>query len=523
MAQEQLSTPVGRAGLDATAAAPGNRRRQVFSRVAAGPWPLVGILAVQALLCLRLIWSNTAFQDEALYLWAGRLEWAHWLHGASVPDLPAYFSGAPVVYPPLAAVAGQLGGLAAARLLSLCFMLGATALLYAVARQLFGRGPAIAGSATFGTLGSVQFLGAFATFDALTIFLLALASWLALRSGSGGRRGELCLIACAVVMVAADAAKYAGLLWDPVVIALAILTADGAWQSALRRGVRLAAYAGALIAALLAGAGHSYLTGIMTTTLSRPASTVPVSRVLGIGVEWIGGVVVLAVIGAAVLPRRPVNRKILGWVLVAAALLAPADQARIHTSFSLFKHVGYGAWFACIMAGYALAAIARYLSAERETNSNSLSVLLVVLLALFGVALSGTAYAAWPNSARMISELRPVIARTGCPCLIAESDVVHYYLPRQTLHDNLTTVFVLRYRDGSRELSGLPAYGAAIRDGYFRLVEIDAAELPSVYQPVLRALAASHYRLADSTPSNIPGQPFEIWVRISTRRKQLRS
>ena len=45
--------------------------------------PLLIILTVQVILSLRLIWSNTAFSDEALYLWAGRLELAHWLHGTA--------------------------------------------------------------------------------------------------------------------------------------------------------------------------------------------------------------------------------------------------------------------------------------------------------------------------------------------------------------------------------------------------------------------------------------------------------
>jgi hypothetical protein len=52
-------------------------------------WPLWLVLAVQALLTIRLFRSDTAFQDEALYLWAGHLEWAHVLHGASLPQFPA--------------------------------------------------------------------------------------------------------------------------------------------------------------------------------------------------------------------------------------------------------------------------------------------------------------------------------------------------------------------------------------------------------------------------------------------------
>jgi hypothetical protein len=37
--------------------------------------------------------------------------------------------------------------------------------------------------------------------------------------------------------------------------------------------------------------------------------------------------------------------------------------------------------------------------------------------------------------------------------------------------------------------------------------------MPASYAPVVDALAASRYRLVVSTPSNVPGEPFEIWVR----------
>jgi hypothetical protein len=90
------------------------------------PWPLLAVLAVQAALSASMLWDRTAFGDEALYLSAGHLEWSHWLHGTPIPAYPAYFSGAPVVYPPIGAIADSLGGLTAARLLSLVFMLGAS-------------------------------------------------------------------------------------------------------------------------------------------------------------------------------------------------------------------------------------------------------------------------------------------------------------------------------------------------------------------------------------------------------------
>jgi hypothetical protein len=92
-----------------------------WRRFARWPWALAVVLCVQAVLSLRLIRVNTAFQDEALYLWAGHMEWSHWLHGTSMPLYATYFSGAPVLYPPLGALADSPGGLVGARLLSLGF------------------------------------------------------------------------------------------------------------------------------------------------------------------------------------------------------------------------------------------------------------------------------------------------------------------------------------------------------------------------------------------------------------------
>ncbi len=47
--------------------------------------PLTLICAIQTAGCLALIWSNTAFTDEADYLRLGHLIIAHWLHGTSWP------------------------------------------------------------------------------------------------------------------------------------------------------------------------------------------------------------------------------------------------------------------------------------------------------------------------------------------------------------------------------------------------------------------------------------------------------
>jgi 4-amino-4-deoxy-L-arabinose transferase-like glycosyltransferase len=356
-------------------------------------WWLPVILLAQALLSLRLIWANTAFQDEALYLWAGHRMWSHWLYGAPVPGFPSYFSGAPVVYPPLGALADTYGGLAGARLLSLAFMLLATSLLYLATRRIFGPRSALLAACLFAGLGATQFLGALATYDAMAIALLALATCLGLRAAATTpTRRTVLMVLAGLVLASADATKYAAALFDPVVIAAVM--AYG-WRQRGRRSALAAAAVlllttvAVLAAAVLIG-GHSYWHAVMSTTLARPTGDVAPAGVIYVSAIWAGGVMVLALIGAAavfVIAERWAMR-CLAFVLAGAAFLAPAEQARIHTITSLFKHVGFGAWFGCIVAGFGLASLQDVVPTTKVAAAARVGLAATALSALAGMALA---------------------------------------------------------------------------------------------------------------------------------------
>src|SRR6185437_624985 len=228
------------------------------------PLPLAAVLLVQAVASLRLVWSNTAFADEALYLWAGHLDWASWLDGAKISAqiskeaFPTFFSGAPVIYPPLGALADSLGGLSAARLLSLLFMLGATALLWGTTRRLYGQRAALFAAALFAVLGPTLHLGAFATYDALRVVLIALSAWCVVRAGERGR-GTGWMIAAGTALAIANAVAYSSVPFDLVVLALALLTAwpSGGGLAARRCATVLATVVVLLAAGVLVG-GSAY-------------------------------------------------------------------------------------------------------------------------------------------------------------------------------------------------------------------------------------------------------------------------
>ena len=233
-AEQQTDRPPGRHGASEPrpgepGPAPGWPRR------AAPVWlPLLAVLVVQTLLSVRLLWADTAFQDEATYLWAGHLEWAGLLHGSATPPFATYFSGAPVIYPPLGALADSAGGLTGARLLSLAFMLGSTLLLWDLTRRLFGARAAFFAAALFALLGPTLHLGAFATYDAMSMFLLALATWCVAGAGAAGEATSRMALG-GVALALANATAYSTALFDPVVIVVAVLVA---WPAGRRVAVR---------------------------------------------------------------------------------------------------------------------------------------------------------------------------------------------------------------------------------------------------------------------------------------------
>jgi 4-amino-4-deoxy-L-arabinose transferase-like glycosyltransferase len=410
--------------------------RKLLGRI---PWPLLVILALQAWLSTRLLHANTAFTDEALYLWAGHVEWSHLLHGTPpLPPFPTFFSGAPVMYPPIGGLAYSLGGLTAARAVSLAFMLVTTTLLWDSAKQLFGRLAAFFAAALFASLGPVMRLGAFATYDAMALMLLATSAWCVARSAAHRDRAGW-LFAAALALALANATKYATLLFDPVIILAAGLTAipkTGRKQATFR-----AAWVGAVAGAILLAAGELathgnayYLTGFRQTTLTRAASTDSVSFVLHSAWTWTWPVVapafaaVLFAATAAVAHRPRGPRLGLVCLLAGAVLLVPLEQARIHTATSLDKHMAFGSWFAAIAAGWAISAIIGWL----PTRQIRIAAVFVALLAL-SVPLSGgiaqsKSLTNWANSSRLIAALRPVMAGHHGRALIDARSIAEFYL-----------------------------------------------------------------------------------------------
>jgi 4-amino-4-deoxy-L-arabinose transferase-like glycosyltransferase len=479
-------------------------------------WPLLAVLAVQTVLSLRLVRADTAFEDEATYLWAGHLEWAHVLHGTPLPQFPSYFSGAPVIYPPIGALADSVGGLTGARILSLAFMLGATVALWATAGRLFGRRTAFFAAALFAVSGPTLHLGAFATYDAMSVFLVTLAAWLVVRPGER-RDATVWMIAAGVALALADATAYTYALFDLIVLLLALVTAfpKPGGRFAAMRPLTILAVGGVLVLAALLLGGSRYYHGIEQTTVFRTTGSDSPFTVLAQSWSWTGVIVITAVCGAVYgwVSRPGRAQTWLLTLLAGAALLVPAEQASLHTTASLNKHVDLGIWFAAIAAGYG---VDRLIAAAPAGNMRAVTrgacVIALCFPVVLGASQSWAFSTSWPNSTAFTAILGPLVDHSTGHLLVEDPSLAEYYLPAgsQWMRWSSTRNIVKASgapTGGPSDAAGVVGpgnagtFGLYIDENYFSLVALNSADTTSLDKKIAADLNSNpHYQRTQVVP-----------------------
>jgi hypothetical protein len=513
------------------------RSHGVSARPLPASWPLLPVLAVQALLSLRLVHADTASQDEALDLWAGHIQWAHWLHGASMPPFPYYFSGAPVIYPPLGALADSAGGLAAARVLSLVFMLASTTLCWSATRRLFGRQAAFFAAALFATLGLTLHLGAFATNDALGVLLIALAAWCVLTAGPHGRAvGRM--VAGGAALALATAADYSLVPYDAAIPVIAVLAAAPlvGVRAALHRLTFLLRALAVLLASAALIAGRAYFAGFQRTILAPVAHTSSPVAVLASSWHW-GGLLLVLALGGVALSWGGRQGRAQTWLLavfICAALLGPAEQAWLQTQGVLNQSVGMGAWFAAIAAGYAVARFIAFTRPGRDETLTAIACVVALVFPLFlGAAQSWRLATSWPNATSFIDVLRPLAAHGNGRLLVEDPEVARYYLPSGTewwrWSSTRNIVLPSGASIGTPTDQGIVAPGDTtvlhkyIAQGYFAYVALNFADTTALDNGLASEIRHNHrYRLISiipySTGTNATDRGiYIIWQYLSPR------
>lgn len=469
-----------------------SRHRRPTSRTLAVPQaiavlPIATILIIQAFLSIRLAHIGIASDDEGLYIYSGHQLINELWHGGGSPYYETYFSGAPVIYPVLAAMVDHVGGLVLVRLMSGVFILGATWLLYATTQWIFGYWPAVTAAGLFASLGITQFLSAYATYDAMALMLMAAAAYCAVRAASDQRSRWLLLIP--VMLLVANATKYASALFDPVVILLAaLLIRDAGWKRVLQRAAVLTCTSFVLLAVAVLLAGTSYLKGVLATTLARSGTaffqvpTAPHTVVLR-SWDWIGVIVCLGIVAVIIsIPHRRERAHLaLIIVLVIAGTLVTIENMRLRSLTSVDKHDDFGAWFTCIAAGYALARFA-------ELARSWFVRIPLIAVAMSGVAVVATLYssqaATFFGSAGQVmprvAAIQPYVKPGPQHYLFSYAAALTYYLRPSLSWTQVVEHNYIKYPVPGRPgtfLEGAPGFRAAIGHHWFAVISFASSSI----------------------------------------------
>ena len=492
----------------------GSLRASYRNDLAASRLALPLILVCQAALSLLLL-HNTAFEDEALYLFAGRQIIRSRLGDhVLVEAYGSYFSGYPNFHPVIAGMLDMAGGLEGARMLSLVCMLGVTACVFWATRLLIDRRSATLAAVLFSFQGSVLFLGRLATYDSLCLLLLASATVLAIHAGAAGTLWEACAIG--PLLVLAVASKYAGLLLVPAVIALLI------WRTFQAQGWRsMILLAGASLCSLVLAFVVVYnlrsdgvIQGFYATTLHRVISgRAPLIVMLKPIVKWGGLIFILAFIGLAM---NGVNDPGTGLLLFGSSLLVPAYHLDKGEMVSLHKHMAFALFFIMPLAGYVVARLLFY--GQKTLHFYRLAGFAVCLFALIsGLQQAYTLYHSWASSSNLVDLLRLQVRPGNHRYLAEEFNVARYYLRDTSYSGQWNSLDYFVYTDKEkRHHVGKDAYVSAVNEGYFELIELNFGARAAVADSIEQALrAGGRYDLVakSSYPNSYGPGYFWIWRR----------
>jgi 4-amino-4-deoxy-L-arabinose transferase-like glycosyltransferase len=488
---------------------------------------LLLIVLAQIGVSLWLMHSNGMFEDEGTYAYDGHQLWQSWFdHVPNTSDYSKILSGVPDFYPIISAGLDKLGGLFAIRLFSCAMMVVATLSLYAFTRRLYGARAAVIAAALFGLIQPTTYMGAFGTYDAFALALLAVSALCALRSADS-RRAWLWIFLAVLLCFLGDAAKYAATLWNPPVFAVLLFAAvpHVGWRRAGIRAFAALIGLGAMIGGGLYIGGADLRAGIAFTTTQRAAGTTPASEIYHDTMLRLGIVLIAALLGLSFAAFAPASRgrfrvpgTLLAASLIVAGLLAPINQARIDTDVAFPKHLGFGAWFTAALAGFGIAAF--FAQARSRAAANAVTAAAVLASGAYGTQQAHMLFQTWGNAVPAVNAMKPYISK-GTDRYLAEDDPVEqYYLRNQTNQSQWYNTWSFSYRDPRTgdHYTGTPAYVDAIKHEYFAVVELLAVKTENADQQMAAQLAKmKDYVLVAKVPlyengSSTPFSYYDIWA-----------
>jgi hypothetical protein len=395
----------------------------------------------------------------------------------------------------------MVGGLELARDFSLGCMVGVTAIAYLVTRKLFGRPAALFASAAYSSAGVVLFLGRLATYDALCLLLIALATAASVHGGMARR--PWITVAIGPALVLAILSKYAAMLFVPPAFGLLACLGVvflGWWRALVRLVMALAAFAVSLTVAYKT-MDRAAFHAISGSTTNRVVGLRAPRLALFTHVLEMGGLILLiAFFGVFLALRYRSRSRLAAVVLFGASWLAPVYHIYMHEPISLDKHIAYALFFAAPLAGYALAWLSGYgrkplFSAHEGYWLAGLAIVLAI--STVGLGQSRTLYANWADTSSLSAAMHTQF-RDGSGRILAEDIEVARFDAMDITEPWQWNSFYYPYYITPQHhfLFGNQALVEAIRTRYYSWIEMSFIYLPqSAYFTAGQMAATRNYDL----------------------------
>ena len=479
-------------------------RKQPLKTLTTSTWSLPLILLFQAVVSWLLL-QNTAFQDEALYVYAGRQIVQHWLGAPAILDnYSFYFSGNPYVYPIIGGTLDMIGGLELARFFSLVCMLIVTCCGYYVTKRLFDEKCAIFAAIFFVCPAPVLFLSRLATYDPLCLCLLALGTAAAIKTSYTKHTWIALLVGPTLVL--AFFTKYAALLFIPSIIALLILVTwiRLGWRVAFKRGsvaIVSLILSAALALFIVIRYNPSMFHALSATTTNRETEYVYARLSLVENILQLTGVSFLLGMTSLLFVRK--KDLLVALLLLGSALLVPAYHVYKAELISLSKHLGFSMFFVMPVAGYVLARLSGFRQRISSYGRYLFSGLAICLmLFLFLTPQATFMYQSWPPTNNLTNTLKTLVRQGNGHYLAEQYEVSRYSLENETYNWQWIGLQFFQYTDKQGHYYfGDPAYVKAINDGYFDVIQLNYGYNAPTAVLIGNAIAQSHkYDLIEKVP-----------------------
>jgi hypothetical protein len=190
-------------------------------------------------------------------------------------------------------------------------------------------------------------------------------------------------------------------------------------------------------------------------------------------------------------------------------LLAPIEQASLHTAASLGKHVDLGAWFAALAAGYAADQFIAVAPARRAALTTAACTIALALPLSLGFTQSRQLSTAWPNSASFTAILAPFVDHGTGRLLVEDPSIAEYYLPaghewqRWSSTRNIVLPSGASTGGPTAGVTGdgnAAAFGTYIARRYFSLIALNFADTTALDHRIHADLVRAHYHVVQVIP-----------------------